>query len=173
MRIDPKQMHAYNYRGNAYLEKKEYVRAVKDFDEAIRRDPKNGFSFGSRANALAKRKSFEQAARDFKQALELDSKQPWILRDNAKFRATASDAKYRDGKKAVEMALQAVEFAGKDADWNYHAALAAAYAESGEFDKAVTAQKRVCADKSLDAEDRAEMEKRLKLYEQKKPFHEQ
>ena len=86
------------------------------------------------------------------------------------FRATCPVAKYRDGKKAVEMAKLAIEKAGKDADWEYPATLAAAYAEVGDFELAVTEQRKVLDDKHIDATDKKEQEARLALYRAKKPY---
>ena len=40
------------------------------------------------------------------------------------------------------MAKKAIEKAGKDTDWEYHAALAAAHAEVGEFEAAVAEQQK-------------------------------
>jgi hypothetical protein len=71
------------------------------------------------------------------------------------------------------VAQKAIQLAGKDADRNYWAALAAAYAETGDFDKAIAEQTKAVADKSLDREDRESMEKRLNLYKQKKPYRDE
>ena len=108
----------------------------------------------------------------FEAALKLNP-MDWVYRVFAHFRATCPDEKYRDGKKAVELAKTAIEKAGKDADWSYHAALAAAYAEAGDFELAVAEQRKALDDKSLDAEDRKKMETRLELYRAKKPFRDE
>ena len=68
------------------------------------------------------------------------------------------------------MAKQALDRAGKDTNGEYEAALAAAYAETGDFDLAIAEQKKVLADTSLDKQDRERMEKRLALYQNKKPY---
>ncbi len=68
------------------------------------------------------------------------------------------------------MAQKAEKLAGKDAGWEHFAALAAAYAELDEFDKAVVEQTKVLADKSVDKEDRLQQEQRLELYKKKQPF---
>jgi hypothetical protein len=93
-----------------------------------------------------------------------------VLRDYALFRAACPEAKYRDGAKALAMAKLAVEKTGKLAAWREFAALAAAYAETGDFDAAVDAQKKALADATLDKHDRERMEKRLALYQDKKPY---
>jgi hypothetical protein len=97
----------------------------------------------------------------------------WLHRRFAFFRATCPEARFRDGAKAVELAKKALELAGRDADREYRAALAAACAEAGQFDKAVAEQTRALEDRSLDREDRVKMEQRLKLYRDKKPYRDQ
>jgi tetratricopeptide (TPR) repeat protein len=173
IRLDPRNPHAFVSRGNARADKREYDRAVKDYDEAVRLDPKGAPGYGNRAAVRAKLGRYDEAVGDFEAALRLDPRAGSVYRDYAHFRSTCPDAKYRDGAKALELARKAVELAGPDADWRYSAALAAAHAEVGEFDRAVAEQKKVLADKSLDREDRAKMEARLKLYEQKKPFRDE
>ncbi|MCE9532622.1 MAG: hypothetical protein K8T89_16105 [Planctomycetes bacterium] len=97
----------------------------------------------------------------------------WLHRDFALFRASYPDAKYRDGKKAVELAKTAIEKAGKDADWEYFAALAAAYAEVGDFEMAVVEQLKAIDDKHIHPTDKKEMEARLELYRAKKPYRDE
>jgi tetratricopeptide (TPR) repeat protein len=118
----------------------------------------------------SKLKQYAEAVRDFEEALRLAPSMDWLHREYAFFRATCPESNYRDGKKAVQLAQTAMELAGKDADWEFHAALAAAYAEAGQFDKAVEEQTKALEDKSLDREDRTKMEQWLKLYREKKPY---
>ena len=84
--------------------------------------------------------------------------------------ATCSDAKIRDGKKAVELATRACELS----QWNnasYHDTLAASYAESGEFDKAVEWQEK--ANKLYtNPDDMKKGEDWLRLYKEKKAYRE-
>jgi len=51
--------------------------------------------------------------------------------------------------------------------------LAAAYAEAGDFDQAVKYEKQALTDSSLASKQREEFEKRLSLFEQRRPFREQ
>ena len=57
--------------------------------------------------------------------------------------ATCKDPKLRDGKKAVDLALKACSH--EPNKWNYNGTLAAAYAKSGQFEKAIEAGEKAIA----------------------------
>ena len=86
--------------------------------------------------------------------------------------ATCPEADLRDGKKAVELATKACELT----KWNnpeYIDNLAAAYAETGDFESAVKLQSKaiqLLSERHVISTD--SFKERLKLYESKKPFHE-
>jgi tetratricopeptide (TPR) repeat protein len=170
IRLDPKNAYAFNNRGVAHRRKKDYDRAIKDYNEAIRLDPKYVAAFRNRGLAYRLKKDYDRAIKDYDEAIRLDPKFASAFNSRAWLLATCPDASYRDGKKAVDLAKKAIELAGKDADSYYHGTLAAAYAEVGQFDKAVAEQRKALEDKSLDSEDRAKMEQRLKLYREEKPY---
>jgi len=91
----------------------------------------------------------------------------------ALLRATCPVAELRDGTKAVELATKACELTNwKDSD--YVDALAAAYAEAGDFDSAVKWQKEAInlLPEHASAEARRDYESRLKLYQSSKPYRE-
>jgi hypothetical protein len=89
--------------------------------------------------------------------------------------ATCPDAKYRDGKQAVENAKKAFRLCG-GRNWLCLDALAAAYAESGDFKQARTWQAMAVAlamaNKSVLEKDRQEAHAHLELYKQGKPCRE-
>ena len=139
----------------------------------------SGYLFGGscfhwlhKAITLAKVTKYDQAVEGFEAALKLDS-MDWLQRNYALFRASCPDAKYRDGKKAVEMAKLAIEKKGKDAGWVYSATLAAAYAEAGEFEFAVSEQRKALDDKHIHPTDKKEQEARLVLYRADKPYRDE
>jgi len=87
-------------------------------------------------------------------------------------RATCLVAEFRDGAKAVEHASKACELT----NWkkaHYVGTLAAAYAETGDFDSAVKQQKKAIDLLTEEEEElRTDFEERLKLFQSGKPYRE-
>jgi hypothetical protein len=85
-------------------------------------------------------------------------------------RATCLDRNFRDGKKAVSDArIACTATIWRDAD--FIDTMAAAAAETGDFDAAVRYQEQVLA-KKLSPEVRSGAVRRLALYKQRKPYRE-
>ena len=106
---------------------------------------------------------------DYEATLKEGSPTAETYNELAWLRATCLDEKYRNGKQAVEYATKACELsawkAANDLD-----TLAAAYAEAGNFDKAVEWQQKGM--KLAPADQKADFESRLKLYQEQKPYRE-
>lgn len=84
--------------------------------------------------------------------------------------ATSTDPALRDGASAVRFAEKAVAKTERK-DWMLIDTLAAAYAEAGEFAKAVSAQHEaigLCQDEKI----KQDLTARLKLYESTTPYRE-
>ena len=91
--------------------------------------------------------------------------------DLAWLRATCPDASYRDGKQAVTGATKACELS----EWknaNAVDTLAAAYAETGQFDKAVEWQQKAI-DLAPKEDTKEKGRRRLELYKAGKPYREE
>ena len=58
--------------GNSWSAKKEYDKAIQDFDEAIRLDPKNARAFNNRGSAWSGKQEYDKAIQDFDEAIRLD-----------------------------------------------------------------------------------------------------
>src|SRR5262249_29441452 len=115
----------------------------------------------------------DKALRDYQRAVELYPNNAEAQRNIAALYSSSSDDKIRDGKKAWTHANKAYELEPDDRDGIN--IVAQAYAESVEFDEAVRWQKKAFT-KTRDLGDhggltKEEMRSRLKLYQQKKPFH--
>jgi hypothetical protein len=82
--------------------------------------------------------------------------------------ATCPEERHRDGKRAVEAAKRACELTGLTSA-EILDTLAAAYAESGDFPKAVEYQEKAIG-LWHDASTKREGEIRLNLYKDRKPY---
>jgi lipoprotein NlpI len=71
---------AYNNRGIAYDEKKDFDRAIADFTEAIRLDPKYAAAYDNRGNAYNAKGDFDRAIPDYTEAIRLDPKNAFAYR---------------------------------------------------------------------------------------------
>ena len=62
---------AYSNRGNAFDDRKDYERAIADFDAAIKIDPRYATAFYNRGNSKLNSGDRAGAIADYRQALEL------------------------------------------------------------------------------------------------------
>jgi tetratricopeptide (TPR) repeat protein len=95
----------------------------------------------------------------------------YILNRLAFFQAAFPTAEFRDGAKAVENATKACKLTNWKA-YDYVATLAAAYAETGDFDSAVKWLKEAIdlSTEKQSSRQRDEYQSRLKLYQAGKPY---
>ncbi len=177
IRLDPKYAaDAYTNRGTAYAKKKEYDKAIEDYSEAIRLDPKYAAAYTNRGLTYVDKKEYDKAIEDYSEAIRLDPKDArpcgclaWLL-------ATCPKDSVRDGNKAVEYATKACELSEwKNANKSAFLLdiLAAAQAETGNFEEAVKWQNKVIELGYDDKEKTEKARQRLKLYEEGKPYRDE
>jgi tetratricopeptide (TPR) repeat protein len=162
IRLEPEYLQAYLNRGIAYSKAGEYDKAIPDYTAAIKLDPKDAVSFYCRGRTYTDKGEYEKAIKDYREAIRLWPHSAEALARYAWLLATCSEAKYRDGEKAVELAKKAIELAGKEADWRYSVTLAGAYAEIGDFQKAIEYEKKALEDPDYAEQPRARF--KLELY---------
>jgi Tfp pilus assembly protein PilF len=170
IRFDKQFAPAYNNRGHVLIAKKDYARAIADFDQAIKLEPKMAYAYSNRGLARFLAKQYDAAVADFAQAEKLDAKNSMVYLHRAKMLATCPEAKYRDGKKALEQAEKAMKLE-KNSTRDFQETLAAAHAEAGNFNEAIRLQAQVIQDMQpmVDAEAQA----RHTLYLQKMPYRQE
>lgn len=167
--LDEKCVPAYYNRALVYHDQRNYRQAVDDYNTTIRLAPRFTLAYNNRGNLWLDKGDWKKAIADYSEAIKLAPQDADPLSNRAWVRATASDKRFRDGKAAVADALKACELT----NWkNAHQVdtLAAAYAESGEFDKAVSAQRKALGLLPRDDTFREGFEARLKLYRANKPY---
>jgi len=112
---------------------------------------------------------FANAVEICRQSILLDAMDDWSCNQLAWIKATCPDASFRDGKEAVSAASKACELTGwKNGDWID--TLAAAYAEAGDFKRAVGFEEQAMRTGNPPESDQKEMRDRLSLYKQSQPF---
>jgi Tfp pilus assembly protein PilF len=162
---------AYNTRGMILQAKGEHDIAIGDFNEAIRRDPHFKWAFRNRGNAWKAKNEFDKATADYNEAIRLDPKYIAAWDSRAWLEAVSPNARFRDGKRAVEDAKRSLELARSKDDPELVDTLAAAYAESGDFASAVKWETR--ARDMAPEKEPADYQSRLDLYKAHKPYREQ
>jgi len=158
----------------------QYENAIRTLTKAHELDPNAPAILGLLSEAQYRAGKYEDAVKTLTKELEIDRRlgeeNPMTLlcmNQLAWMQATCPAAEARDGAEAVKLATKGCELTG----WNKPAhldTLAAAYAETGDFDAAVKWQKeaiRLLTNKDP-AEWPAQFEERLKLYESGKPYRE-
>ncbi len=118
----------------------------------------------------SEKKEYEKAIADYSEAIRLDPKHAGAHNGLAWILATCTDARYRDGGRAVELAKKACELS-EWSDANVIDTLAAAYAEVGDFDAAVKWESKaieLLGDRKM----KEDLRSRLELYRERKPYRE-
>ncbi|HTU24146.1 MAG TPA: tetratricopeptide repeat protein [Pirellulales bacterium] len=168
--LDSTDALAYANRGGARKLLGDYAAALKDYDQAIRLDPRDAETLAERGSVWAAQGEYEQAASNYEQALRVDRQSATAANNLAWLEATCPDAKFRDGKRAVQLATQACE-AVQWQDATQLDTLAAACAEAGDFQAAVKWIEKALI-LAADSE-KATYEAHLALYRAGKPYRDE
>jgi len=121
--------------------------AIEWYSRAIAIDPTHAEAYTWRGYSHRSLGNYKQAFEDFDRALDLKP-EPRLYNLTALRLVTCPEEQYRDGKKAIqyaEKAIQLVEtlpYPSPNLKASFFNTLAAAYAETGDFDKAVETQKK-------------------------------
>ena len=169
IRLDPKNAYAYYGRGRAQAASGEHQLAVEDFDRALARKPEFAPALRQRGMSRQKLGQTALAVADFEAAIRLDDHDTVALNELAWLLATAGDARWRDGRRAVELARAACNLSGwkvPDLFDTYAAALAA----DGRFDDAVKWQEAALQSAEFERVHGVGARARLQLYRSGKPY---
>ncbi len=100
---------AFNNRAFAYEQVGEIDKAFQDFNFAIQYDPNWPNAYVGRAGIESGRGLCKEAVADLDKALKMDSRRAPFLNQAAWVLATCNDPAVRDGRRAIELAQQALK----------------------------------------------------------------
>lgn len=166
----PRNPKFYVQRAQAFENNGEYKSALADLNQAMILQPEDAKYRFLRGIAYAYAGDDEAARQDFERAEQMDPGSAESYNARAWLWATAPDASMRDGKKAIDAATKACQMTNW-AEPEFVGTLAAAYAETGDFDQAIKWQQ-----KSVDLTPQTllstynERYARLELYRSHKPW---
>jgi tetratricopeptide (TPR) repeat protein len=169
--IDPRDAKAYNNRGILRKAKSDLDGAIADYTKAIELDPGKANAYLNRGIARKVKGDLEGAIADYTKAIEIDPINAGAYNSLAWLLATSARDSVRDGKKAVEYATKAAELS----NWqipNYLGTLAAAYAETDNFDEAINWQNKALSFPEYEKKGGEAARQRLQLYTGHKPYRE-
>jgi tetratricopeptide (TPR) repeat protein len=166
----PRDPKFYVERAEAYEANGQYKTALSDLDEAMTLRPDSAKYVYLRGIAYAYAGDDQAAKQDFARAEAMDPGSAQGYDARAWLLATAPDPQMRDGKKAVQSATRACAMT----NWNdpeMLGTLAAAYAETGDFDEAIKwQQKAVDLTSPTLLVTLNERQARLALYQNRRPW---
>jgi tetratricopeptide (TPR) repeat protein len=183
-RTFPGNDQVLNRLGSFYLMANRPRKAIEIADQLLAKDADSYSALRLRADAYLNIGKHAEAIADFDKALSQKGDDEGLLNNYAWVLATSPEDKLRDGARAVKLATKAAEASGYETP-HVLSTLAAAYAETGDYDNAVKwseksiaeAQKAVDEAKPEDDKikletDRDQLKKELQSYHDKKPTRE-
>jgi protein O-mannosyl-transferase len=171
--IRPDYFLAHHSLGHAFLEKGEIDAAISHCRAALLIQSENADAHTNLAIALDEKGQTAEAIQHYKKALEISPQSVSALTNLAWLLATCSNASFRNGTKAIELAGEADQLSG-GTNTLVLRALAAAYAESGQFGRAIEIARaamqlaRTQGDNSL----AGALQQEIALYELALPYRE-
>jgi len=138
--LNPDYALAHNNLGDALLLQGKTDEALQHFHDAVRLDPRNVEAHYNVGSVAIARGDVAAAIKEFREAVSLKDNSGPALVGLAWLLATVPDSALRDPAEAVRLATHAADLSDRR-DPRVLDLLAAAYASSGDFDRAVaTAQ---------------------------------
>ena len=166
----PKFVDAYLVRGDTHAELGHRKEAIADYNKAIEYATNSTDGDLTRAQAFAAKGDYARAAVLYDSARRRGPRDENALNSFAWFSATCAESSVRNGPEAVKAATKACELT-KWKDGDLIDTLAAAYAETADFNQAIKYQKQALAIRPpIWPDSLAEMQKHLRAYQAHKPF---
>ena len=171
LKIKPDYLEAYYNLGNALARKGDGKAAIYNYRKALQINPGYFKVYYNMGQIFLKQGEIAKAINNYQEALKINSKMTHALYNLSWIYATSIDRNYRNGIKAVQLAEKLCVLTEYQQPLAMDA-LGAAYAENGNFDKAVeTAKKALELALQLGPEELViGVKSRLKLYQSRQPY---
>jgi tetratricopeptide (TPR) repeat protein len=173
VQLNPQLLSARVHRGLALSSLGRVAEATEEFNQVLRMNAGAVNALLGLGNSLLAQRRFTEAIRCYRQLLALKPDSVPALNRLAWLVATHSDPAIRDGPEAVRLATRACQLTANNDPLSL-SALAAAYAETGQFDQAVATAQRALdlATASGQGSIAAILQKLLELFRARTPYRE-
>jgi tetratricopeptide (TPR) repeat protein len=135
LELAPSQEHVLSQLGTFYIIDGQPRKAIEMFSRVLEQDSDNIRALRFRADAYLNLGEHDKAIADFEHILPQFEDDQSVLNNYAWVLATSPDDELRNGKRALELATKAAELTGYETP-HILSTLAAAYAETGDFENA-------------------------------------
>ena len=169
---DPAFWPALYIRAQIYSHEGKYDLALKDCNEALRQDRTIVEAALLRADINARLGKYAEASKEYDYLVSLHPKRVTLARvlsDRAWFYATCPNGSFRNGQRAVKDAKAACSIMVWQ-DEDMMDTLAAAYAETGDFNLAVQYASQALGVKDISPADAKRIQRHLESFQQRKPI---
>lgn len=166
--MEPKIYKYYIWRAKVYTNQEQYDEAIADIETTRLLGCKVEYMDLMIANIEIKKGNLQKALERFDAALLVSPESAELLNSKAYLLCTALDAKYRNGAEALRLGKLALKYSTEYNSCNIMDTVACAYAELGQFENAVSIQKKAIKMREGDVE----LKKHLDFFEAGKPWRE-
>jgi tetratricopeptide (TPR) repeat protein len=169
--LGPETAETHDNLGLALAEKGQTGDAIPQFERALQLSPSLVEAHYHLGMALVMTGKRTEGLAHWRQALRKDPDNVQVLNETAWVLSTTADASLRNGSEAIPLAEHAVQLTSAR-EPAILGTLAAAYAETGRFDKAIELEQRATdlANQQGNAQLAASLGKRLALFQEKTPI---
>jgi tetratricopeptide (TPR) repeat protein len=167
IKLKPDWALAYRKRGTLWCKQQSYNNAAADFRRSLSLAPLDPEAHVGLSTIYRVQKQYELELFELDLCIKINPNDAMALHSRAWLRASCADDKLRNGPKALRDATAACELTNYSEPW-YLASLAAAFAECGDFEKALQWQQKAQA--MFPADRRDVFQPLIDRYRQKKPY---
>lgn len=171
LKLEPKNVAWRMQLASYYIKDRRPSKAIDIFTKILAEDEDDFLARQARADTLLSIGKHAEAIADFEILIKQQPKDDGVLNNLAWVLATSPDDKLRDGQRAIKLATEACEVTEYKKP-HILSTLAAAYAETGDFETAAKWSGKAVELGAKDEEVDEQLKKELQSYQQKKPWRE-